>query len=43
MAPEIFTQSTRYSIEADMFSFSLCLWEIFTGELPLQERKPGKY
>ncbi|KAJ0032374.1 hypothetical protein NQD34_002455 [Periophthalmus magnuspinnatus] len=31
MAPEVFTQCTRYSVKADMFSYALCLWELLTG------------
>jgi serine/threonine-protein kinase TNNI3K len=42
MAPEIFTQSVRYTVRADMFSYSLSLWELFSGELPFGHLKPGK-
>ncbi|KAJ8300565.1 hypothetical protein KUTeg_022084 [Tegillarca granosa] len=41
MAPEIFTQCTKYSIKADIFSYSLCLWEILAGELPFSHLKPA--
>lgn len=41
MAPEVFTQCTRYSVKADMFSYALCLWELFTGEIPFAHLKPG--
>lgn len=39
MAPEVFTQSTRYSTKADVFSFALVLWEIHSGELPFAHLK----
>jgi serine/threonine-protein kinase TNNI3K len=41
MAPEIFTQSVRYTVRADMFSYSLSLWELFSGELPFGHLKPA--
>ncbi|CAL4059406.1 unnamed protein product [Meganyctiphanes norvegica] len=41
MAPEVFTQCTRYSIKADVFSFGLCLWEILASELPFAHLKPA--
>lgn len=41
MAPEIFTQCTKYSIRADMFSYSLCLWELLAGEMPFAHLKPA--
>ncbi|CAG01450.1 unnamed protein product [Tetraodon nigroviridis] len=41
MAPEVFTQCTRYSVKADMFSYALCLWELFTGEIPFAHLKPA--
>ena len=42
MAPEIFTQSVKYNVRADVFSYSLSLWELFSGELPFGHLKPGK-
>ena len=41
MAPEVFTQSTQYSVKADVFSFALCLWELLAGELPFSHLKPA--
>ncbi|XP_071494273.1 serine/threonine-protein kinase TNNI3K-like [Diadema antillarum] len=41
MAPEIFTQNTKYSIKADVFSYALCLWELLSGELPFAHLKPA--
>lgn len=43
MAPEVFTQCTRYSVKADMFSYALCLWELLTGEIPFAHLKPGHF
>lgn len=42
MAPEVFTQCTRYTIKADVFSYALCLWELLTGEIPFAHLKPGR-
>nr|XP_020824230.1 serine/threonine-protein kinase TNNI3K isoform X4 [Phascolarctos cinereus] len=42
MAPEVFTQCTRYTIKADVFSYALCLWELLTGEIPFAHLKPEK-
>jgi serine/threonine-protein kinase TNNI3K len=41
MAPEVFTQCTKYSVKADVFSFGLCLWELLAGELPFSHLKPA--
>ncbi|KAK0155954.1 Serine/threonine-protein kinase TNNI3K [Merluccius polli] len=41
MAPEVFTQGTRYTVKADMFSYALCLWELLTGEVPFAHLKPA--
>jgi len=43
MAPEVFTQCTRYTVKADMFSYALCLWELLTGEIPFAHLKPGMH
>lgn len=41
MAPEVFTQCTRYSVKADVFSYALVVWEVHTGELPFAHLKPA--
>lgn len=41
MAPEVFTQCTRYSTKADVFSYALLVWEIHAGELPFSHLKPA--
>ena len=41
MAPEVFTQCTKYSGKADVFSFGLCFWELMSGELPFAHLKPA--
>ncbi|CAG0913664.1 unnamed protein product [Notodromas monacha] len=41
MAPEVFSQCTKYSVKADMFSYALCLWELLSGELPFAHLKPA--
>ena len=41
MAPEVFTQCTKYSGKADVFSFGLCLWELLAVELPFAHLKPA--
>jgi serine/threonine protein kinase len=41
MAPEVFTQCTKYSGKADIFSFGLCFWELMSGELPFAHLKPA--
>nr|XP_033771853.1 serine/threonine-protein kinase TNNI3K isoform X3 [Geotrypetes seraphini] len=41
MAPEVFSQCTRYTIKADVFSYALCLWELLTGEIPFAHLKPA--
>ncbi|KAM6166974.1 LOW QUALITY PROTEIN: serine/threonine-protein kinase TNNI3K-like [Erethizon dorsatum] len=41
MAPEVFTQCTRYTVKADVFSYALCLWELLTGEIPFAPLKPA--
>ncbi|VDP06223.1 unnamed protein product [Soboliphyme baturini] len=41
MAPEIFMQGSRYNTKADVFSYALCLWEIYSGELPFAHLKPA--
>lgn len=41
MAPEVFTQCTRYSTKADVFSYALVVWEVHAGELPFAHLKPG--
>ena len=41
MAPEVFTQCTKYSATADVFSYALCFWELLSGELPFAHLKPA--
>jgi serine/threonine-protein kinase TNNI3K len=41
MAPEVFTQCTKYSIKADVFSYALCFWALLAGELPFSHLKPA--
>ncbi|KRZ97039.1 Serine/threonine-protein kinase TNNI3K [Trichinella sp. T8] len=40
MAPEIFLQSGSYTTKADVFSYALCVWEIYTGDIPFVHLKP---
>ena len=41
MAPEVFTQCTKYSVQADVFSYALCFWELIAVELPFGHLKPA--
>ena len=41
MAPEVFTQCTKYSVQADVFSYALCFWELMSVELPFAHLKPA--
>ncbi len=41
MAPEVFTQCTKYSVQADVFSYALCFWELMASELPFPHLKPA--
>ena len=41
MAPEVFTQCTKYSVQADVFSYALCIWELMSVELPFAHLKPA--
>ena len=41
MAPEVFTQCTKYSVQADVFSYALCFWELITCDLPFSHLKPA--
>ncbi|OUC49840.1 ankyrin repeat protein [Trichinella nativa] len=41
MAPEIFLQSGSYTTKADVFSYALCVWEIYTGDIPFVHLKPA--
>ena len=41
MAPEVFTQCTKYSVQADVFSYGLCFWELMSCELPFAHLKPA--
>lgn len=34
MAPEIALQTSEFTYAADVYSFAICLWEIFTGMEP---------
>ena len=40
MSPEVFNQSTEYNTKADVFNFSLCIWELLSGELPFANLTP---
>uniref|UniRef100_A0A0N4ZEU3 Protein kinase domain-containing protein n=1 Tax=Parastrongyloides trichosuri TaxID=131310 RepID=A0A0N4ZEU3_PARTI len=41
MAPEVFTQCSKYDQKVDVFSFALVLWEIHSSELPFSHLKPA--
>ncbi|XP_033114897.1 serine/threonine-protein kinase TNNI3K-like [Anneissia japonica] len=41
MAPEVFTQCSKYSTKSDVFSFALCLWELLTEQLPFAHLQPA--
>ena len=40
MSPEIFNQSTEYNTKADVYNFSLCIWELLSGEVPFANLTP---
>ncbi|KAI6176629.1 Serine/threonine-protein kinase TNNI3K [Aphelenchoides bicaudatus] len=41
MAPEVFSQASRYDEKVDVFSYSLVIWEIHAAELPFGNLKPA--
>ena len=42
MAPEVFIQSGHYSEKADVYSFGLCMWELFAEAIPFEELLSGE-
>eukprot|EP00039_Didymoeca_costata_P014230 m.227923 g.227923 ORF g.227923 m.227923 type:complete len:800 (-) comp15974_c0_seq31:1845-4244(-) len=41
MAPEIFLQSSGYTLKADVFSYSLVVWELLSGRVPFEHMEPA--
>ena len=42
MAPEIFLQSSGYSLKADVFSYALVVWELITRQVPFADIKAAQ-
>ena len=42
MAPEVFLQSSAYSLKADVFSYALVVWELVARQLPFPDVKAAQ-
>ena len=40
MAPEVLMSSPTYDSKVDVYSFGIFLWELLTGDMPYQDKKP---
>ena len=38
---KFFPDKNKQIVQADVFSFGLCLWELLAGELPFSHLKPA--